>query len=159
MSVNETTVENAGAIPQPQAEKKKARPKPIQVDWEPVRQLADDVIVTGYGASLMVYERLSELAQQAHEKGTGTREEAGPLAKFFLDMFAPPKKARKARPPTKVPVLPIADYNSLTVSQVAERLAGLTEEQLKIVRQYEAEHKNRKGVLQAIDQRLAGDQD
>jgi hypothetical protein len=159
MSVNETTVENAGAIPQPQAEKKKARPKPIQVDWEPVRQLADDVIVTGYGASLMMYERLSELAQQAHEKGTGNREEAGPLAKFFLDMFTLPKKARKARPSTKVPVLPIADYDSLTVSQVAERFEGLTEEQLKIVRQYEVEHKNRKGVLQAIDQRLAGDQD
>jgi len=161
MSVNETTMENAGAIPQPQAEEKakKARPKPIEIDWEPVRQLADDIMVTGYGASLMVYERLSELARQAHEKGRANRQEAGPLAKFFLDMFAPPKKAKKARPSIKVPVLPIADYDNLTVSQVEERLEGLTEEQLKIVRQYEVEHKNRRGVLQAIDQRLAGTQE
>ncbi len=158
MSANETTMENAGTIPQPQAQKK-ARSKPIEVDWEPVRQLADDLMVTGYGASLMVYERLSELAQQAHEKGTVKRQEAGPLGKFFLDMFAPPKKAKKARPPTKVPVLPIADYDRLTVSQVEDRLEGLTEEQLQLVRQYEVEHKNRQGVLQAIDQRLAGDQD
>jgi hypothetical protein len=158
MSVNETTMENAGAAPRPQAEKK-ARPKPIEVDWEPVRQLADDVMVVGYGASLLVYVRLSELAQQAHEKGTANREEAGPLAKFFLDMFAPPQKAKKIRPLTKVPVLPIADYDSLTVSQVEERLEGLSEEQLQIVRRYEVAHKNRRGVLQAIDQRLAGDQD
>ncbi len=158
MSVNETTMENAGAMPRPQA-RKKARPKPIEVDWEPVRQLADDIVVTGYGASLMVYEHLSELAQQAHEKGVTNRQEAGSLAKLFLDMFAPPQKAKKARPATRVPVLPIADYDSLTVSQVEERLEGLTEEQLKVVRQYEVAHKNRRGVLQALDQRLAEDQD
>lgn len=47
--------------------------------------------------------------------------------------------------------VPIADYEHLTVPQVRGALAELTAAQRRKVRTYEVRHKNRKGVLQALD--------
>lgn len=47
--------------------------------------------------------------------------------------------------------LPIANYEHLTVPQVRGALAELTAAQRRKVRTYEVRHKNRKGVLQALD--------
>jgi len=55
----------------------------------------------------------------------------------------------------KVPVLPIDNYNQLDSDQVMNRLAGLSNEQLQMVRSYEARQKNRADVLDAIDRQLA----
>ncbi|HEX8604393.1 MAG TPA: hypothetical protein VF774_17230 [Pseudoduganella sp.] len=47
--------------------------------------------------------------------------------------------------------VPIADYEHLTVPQVRSALAELTAAQRRKVRSYEEKHKNRKGVLEALD--------
>ena len=47
--------------------------------------------------------------------------------------------------------LPIATYDSLTVDEIAGRLEGLSESDLKTLRRYEAETKNRSTVLDKID--------
>lgn len=47
--------------------------------------------------------------------------------------------------------VPITNYEHLTVPQVRSRLAELTAAQRKKVRTYEVKHKNRKGVLAALD--------
>ncbi|WEF34460.1 hypothetical protein [Pseudoduganella chitinolytica] len=47
--------------------------------------------------------------------------------------------------------VPIANYEQLTVPQVRSALAELTAAQRKKVRTYETAHKNRKGVLAALD--------
>lgn len=46
--------------------------------------------------------------------------------------------------------LPFDGYQHLTVAQIRDRLAGLSAAQLQRLRAYEAAHKKRKGVLQAL---------
>jgi hypothetical protein len=48
--------------------------------------------------------------------------------------------------------LPIPGYDALSASQVVERLAGLTPEELESVRAYESAHRNRRTILGKIDQ-------
>ena len=57
----------------------------------------------------------------------------------------------------KVPMLPIDNYNQLDSNQLIHRLAGLSDEQLRIVKAHETGHKSREDVLEAIDQRLGMD--
>ena len=47
--------------------------------------------------------------------------------------------------------LPIPTYDALNVSEITERLEGLTPEELKVVRRYEADTKARTTVLDKID--------
>ena len=48
--------------------------------------------------------------------------------------------------------LPIPGYDALSASQVVERLAGLSSEELGAVRSYEGAHRNRRTILGKIDQ-------
>lgn len=50
--------------------------------------------------------------------------------------------------------LPIDDYETLTAAQVTQKLDGLTETQLRRVRDHEVHHANRVSVLRAIDKQL-----
>ncbi|MDQ4125505.1 MAG: hypothetical protein M3134_07900, partial [Actinomycetota bacterium] len=47
--------------------------------------------------------------------------------------------------------LPIPTYDALNVGEIVERLDGLTAEELKVVRRYEADTKARTTVLDKID--------
>jgi hypothetical protein len=51
--------------------------------------------------------------------------------------------------------LPITDYQELTISEVEKRLDGLSAADLRKIRSYEADHKNRKGMLAKLDKRLS----
>jgi hypothetical protein len=42
---------------------------------------------------------------------------------------------------------PFAGYNGMTVPQVLERLEGLSPDELAAVKQFEAAHQNRKGIV------------
>jgi len=63
------------------------------------------------------------------------------------------KPARDAEKAGKAPDrnLPIDGYQHLTVAQIRKKLNGLSAAQLKRLRDYEAVHKKRKGVLDALD--------
>jgi hypothetical protein len=50
------------------------------------------------------------------------------------------------------PMLPIPGYNSLSASQVVQRLTGLSIEELEAVRAYEASNRKRRTILGKIDQ-------
>ena len=50
------------------------------------------------------------------------------------------------------PDLPIPGYNSLSASQVVERLTGLSAAELEAVRAYEASNRKRRTILGKIDQ-------
>jgi hypothetical protein len=49
--------------------------------------------------------------------------------------------------------LPIEDYEHLTVDQISTRLERLSASEIRQIRSYETAHRNRKGVLEAIDAR------
>jgi hypothetical protein len=50
--------------------------------------------------------------------------------------------------------LPLEDYDSLTVEQISQRLDGLGPEEIRQLRAYEAENKNRSTLLQRLDERI-----
>ena len=50
--------------------------------------------------------------------------------------------------------LPIDDYDRLTVREVSERLEDLSEQEIRIIRSYEQQHKNREILLRQLDRRL-----
>lgn len=60
------------------------------------------------------------------------------------------KKAGGAASDASSPDLPIAGYQQLTVAQIRDKLDGLSAAQRTRLRVYEAAHKKRKGVLQAL---------
>ncbi|MDQ1510810.1 MAG: hypothetical protein QOG50_2654 [Actinomycetota bacterium] len=71
---------------------------------------------------------------------------------------APAKAPEATAPPVDTngspadPDLPIPGYNSLSASQVVERLAGLSAGELEAVRAYEASNRKRRTILGKIDQ-------
>jgi hypothetical protein len=54
--------------------------------------------------------------------------------------------------------LPISDYDSLNVKEVTSKLEGLSVEEKRRVRDYEAQNKNRSSMLKEIDARIEADQ-
>jgi hypothetical protein len=50
--------------------------------------------------------------------------------------------------------LPIEDYDLLTVTQVTQRLRGLSLEEVEQLRDYEAENRNRRSIMQRFDTRI-----
>ncbi len=50
--------------------------------------------------------------------------------------------------------LPIEEYDLLTVSQVTQRLRGLSLEEVEQLRDYEAENRNRRSIMQRFDTRI-----
>jgi hypothetical protein len=63
------------------------------------------------------------------------------------------EKDREGKSPDRN--LPIEDYQHLTIPQVRSKLQSLSKGELRKVESYEKKHKNRKGVLDAIDRRRA----
>jgi hypothetical protein len=51
--------------------------------------------------------------------------------------------------------LPLHNYQHLTIAQIEPQLDSLSAANLKKIRTYESRHKNRKGLLQKLDRRLA----
>src|SRR5918997_284184 len=50
--------------------------------------------------------------------------------------------------------LPIEEYDSLTVSQVTQRLMELSVEEVEQLRDYEAENRNRRSIMQRFETRI-----
>jgi hypothetical protein len=50
--------------------------------------------------------------------------------------------------------LPLADYDSLNVREVSERLEELSTEEVERLRRYEAANKNRSTLLRRFDERI-----
>lgn len=63
------------------------------------------------------------------------------------------EKDRQGKSPDRN--LPLKDYQTLTIAQIADRLESLSSAEIRKIRTYETHHKNRKGLLQKLDRRLA----
>lgn len=76
---------------------------------------------------------------------------AGPTV--GVDVGAPRDPARSAGEPVPIAAeLPIAEYESLAAAQVVARLTDLDDEALAQVQAFERAHRNRRTVLNRIDQ-------
>ncbi|HEU4709520.1 MAG TPA: hypothetical protein VFS17_09420 [Methylophilaceae bacterium] len=63
------------------------------------------------------------------------------------------RKDRQGKSPDRN--LSIDPYQKLTIAEIDKRLEGLSAVELRKTLSYEAEHKNRKGMLAKLDQRLS----
>jgi hypothetical protein len=118
----------------------------------------------------MVRQRVEREVGTARERAqsllgsiAGSDDTAGaPAAR--PEPFAPPASAPAPPAPTAGappadtngsqadPMLPIPGYNSLSASQVVQRLTGLSADELEAVRAYEASNRKRRTILGKIDQ-------
>jgi hypothetical protein len=68
----------------------------------------------------------------------------------------PPPPAPPAPPPPAVEGLAIPGYDALSASQVVQRLAGLSGDELEAVRSYESATRGRKTILNRVEQLRTG---
>jgi polyhydroxyalkanoate synthesis regulator phasin len=97
---------------------------------------------------------LEDATERARAEVGSRAEDARKRAVGAVDQ--PLASADRARRRARVPGFPISAYDQLSIRQVDRRLADLSRDQLRRVRDYERSHKRRKGLLRALDRKLAG---
>jgi hypothetical protein len=92
-------------------------------------------------------------ASEATRQGLRVAEEATEQTDKALRQTE--KVTREAELRTAVlAALKTTDYEGLTVEEVSERIEGLPTEQLKKVREFEKNHKNRETLIEQIDRKI-----
>ena len=107
-----------------------------------------DRIIKPLDLLLISPERIQQTLDEAVERGRVTRADADELVLELVDR-------RQRRTVGAGPTFPILGYDDLTAGQVDQRLEGLKPADLRMVRDYERRHANRKTVLDAIERALA----
>jgi hypothetical protein len=83
----------------------------------------------------------------------GSRQSAADVAVVPDETATTPEAPATAQPSgPSVDELAIPDYDSLSASQVVNRLPGLSAGELELVRSYEASHRGRKTILNKVAQ-------
>lgn len=123
---------------------------------EPLRKRAERAVIIGLGATALARRNLDEAIERATQAGEEAAAKPGPMASVLLSMVGrpPAQSTHKHKEATRVPVMPIADYDDLTPGEIIARLAGLSPEELRIIRDYEVRHQGREAILAAVDQHL-----
>jgi polyhydroxyalkanoate synthesis regulator phasin len=128
-------------------------------------KLVSDLVSRGRSQTTSLLQDLERVAEQARKElrgrasparrqATKAARRASRVARDAADR--PLAEADRLRRRTGLPArFPITAYNQLTAPQVKSRLSDLTPAELRKVRQYEQSHQNRKGVITAVDKKLA----
>jgi hypothetical protein len=145
----------------PQARKTTLPPERVR---EQLRRVVDplDLVV-------LTRARLQEALDEAVERGRITRGDAADLVAELLvrgrtqadDLLADLERLVSRGPIEAArrvaglgPDFPITGYDDLTAAEVVRELEGMSEADLRKVREYERANANRKSVLGAIERRL-----
>jgi polyhydroxyalkanoate synthesis regulator phasin len=115
--------------------------------------VTDDPRRTANRAAGRARRELDDAAERARRE-VGTRAESA-RKKAVSAVDQPLASADKMRRRARVPGLPISAYDQLSIRQIDRRLAELTRDELRKVRDYEQKHKARKGLLRALDRKLS----
>ncbi|MBX7159158.1 MAG: hypothetical protein K1X95_02605 [Acidimicrobiia bacterium] len=122
-----------------------------------VRKRADSVRGAAEGG-LKVVQGIGRNAGSAAQAATGRIRQAAPVGGNGSANGATAEAARPGnRARTAPPDLAIPDYDSLSATQVAQRLGGLDVGDLRKVREYEVSNRGRKTIVGKIDSLLDGD--
>jgi len=128
------------------------------IDLRPARKVAADVLLTGLGIGVLAVRGAWAAGKAAYQAGASAAEKPGTVAHTVVSAVrgtATASSAGGAGIKRRVPVLPLADYDTLSESDVLTRLNDLSAEQLTVLREYELTHANRGAVVDAIQARLA----
>lgn len=130
-----------------------------QVNWEPVRNAAEQVLLTGIGVGVLAARGMIHIVKTAHAAGVEAAKQPGP-AKSLLEWIRPAEKTAmvsKADLRRVVPVLPLDNYDQRDVADILSQLPQLSADQVRILRAYEIEHQARPELIEAMNQRLAAE--
>ena len=114
---------------------------------EAFRQLSEesmDAYTNFLGTMFSYYRGAAQQAERNVEEGARLTSEG---TETMASTVTP---GRGGRMPVE---MPIEDYDALSVAALTEQLEGLTEEQLRLVREYEASNRNRQTLIDEIDRR------
>ena len=93
-----------------------------------------------------------ELIEQAQERAPEEAERSpGEDIRSIIEESVRRSRAGSLR---EAGELPIEDYDLLNVNQVTQRLRELSAEEIERLRDYEAEHKNRRSLIQRFETRI-----
>jgi polyhydroxyalkanoate synthesis regulator phasin len=95
---------------------------------------------------------LEDASDRARQQVGERAERARKRAVVAVDQ--PLAGADRVRRRARIPGFPITAYDQLSIRQIDRRLAELTREQLRKVRDYEKRNKARKGLLRSLDRKL-----
>lgn len=126
-----------------------------KVDLEPARHVAEDILLTGLGAIVLVGRGVSNAVRAANRAGAEAAEHPGPLTDALLKLVRKPGASSTGEGiRVRVPVLPIDDYDERSPEEILAHLPELSEDQLRVLREYEIAHARRTTILKAIDHQL-----
>lgn len=93
-----------------------------------------------------------KLSPEAITEATKKKEREGSTrGEQYLENPEVFKEARKEA------AVPLSNYDGLTVAEAKNELEGLSDDELRKVRAYEEEHKNRKTLLEQLDRKIGHD--
>lgn len=93
-------------------------------------------------------EAWKKLSPEEREATETRRRKGSKKSEQYVENTEATKEARRETG------VPISGYDNLTVAQIEGELEGLSNGELKTVRSYEKEHKNRKTLLAQLDRRI-----
>ena len=125
-----------------------------KVDLKPVRNVAGEVLITSLGIGVLLVRGVMAAMRAAHDAGKKELDDPGPVTKSVLNLVHREGKLAGRQVRMAVPVLPLDNYDQLSVAELFMRLADLGEDQLRVVREYESAHLARPEVLDDINRRL-----
>jgi len=145
----------AGELPRRVVELEFKRPtvRLPEVDLEPVRRVAKDVLLTGIGAVVLTGRAVARAIKAANSAGVETAEHPGPVTRALLSLVQSPPQERQAA--QSFGVLPVADYDGLDASTIIGLLGGLSRDEIALLLAYERDHQAREAVMAAMTARLA----
>jgi len=126
------------------------------VNLEPVRSIAEDVLVTTLGIGVLVTRGVISAVKAAHDAGVEAAQEPDSWVNRLVTRLKPKEDEPEltVQPSARVPMLPIDDYDELAADEIDARIEALDVAQLGVLRAYEVEHQNRADVIATLDSRL-----
>jgi polyhydroxyalkanoate synthesis regulator phasin len=127
------------------------------------REQADDLLRQIEPLVSQAREQVGTRTAPARDRATGAatrarREVSSRVTKTRLrardTADEPLARADRLRRRTGLPGFPITAYDQLSVPQINDRLRELTQDELRKVRDYEDGHRNRIGVIRAVERKL-----
>lgn len=101
------------------------------------------------------WESMSEEEKEETEK---KKREGSRKGQRYVENTEAASEARKvASAENDNPAPPIKDYDKLNVSELKDKVKGLSEKEIEKVRSYEREHKNRKTLLENLAREIDND--
>jgi polyhydroxyalkanoate synthesis regulator phasin len=124
-------------------------------------KMVSDLVTRSRKQTDSLVKELDKLVKQArkeaHRQTAPVRKQAGRAARQARDAVDPAlAQADRLRRRAGVPSpFPITAYDQLTAAQIKSRLGDLTPAELRKVRDYEKQNSKRKGVISAVEKKLA----